>query len=189
MVPTREDAWKLLNEYTDSRALLQHALQVEAAMRHFAKYFGEDEEKWGVVGLCHDLDYDRYPEQHCKITKQILEKEAWPEEYIRAIMAHGWGMCTDVKPESKMEKTIYAVDELTGIINACCLLRPSKSVLDLEVKSLKKKFKDKSFAAGCNREVINQGCEMLGLERDVVFAETIQGLRERAEICGLKGNL
>lgn len=189
MVPTREDAWKLLNEYTDSRALILHALQVEAAMRHFAKYFGEDEEKWGVIGLCHDLDYDRYPEQHCVVTKQILEKEEWPEEYIHAIMAHGWGMVTDVEPQNILEKTIYAVDELTGIINACCLLRPSRSVLDLELKSLKKKFKDKSFAAGCNRDVINQGCEMMGLDRDIVFSETIKGLQERAEICGLKGNL
>ncbi len=189
MVPTREDAWKLLNEYTDSEALLQHALQVEAAMMHFAELFGEDPEKWGVIGLCHDLDYDRWPDRHCEVTKEILEKEEWPEEYIRAIMAHAWGMRTDVKPESNAEKTIYAVDELTGIINACCLVRPSRSVMDLSVKSLRKKFKDKSFAAGCDRDVINRGCELLGMERDKVFAETIEGLRKRAEICGLKGNL
>lgn len=190
MKPTREQAKQLLLEYTDSQALIRHALQVEAAMLHFADYFGaEDREKWGVIGLCHDLDYDRYPDQHCTVTKQILEKEGWDETYIRAIMSHGYGMVTDVKPETTLEKTLYAVDELTGIINAACLLRPSKSVLDLTVKSLTKKFKDKHFAAGCNRDVITQGCEMLDMERQEFFAETIKGLQKRAEIVGLKGNI
>lgn len=185
----REDAMKLFLEYNETDALIKHGLQVEAAMMHFAKYFGEDVEKWGVVGLCHDLDYEKYPEQHCQKTREILEKVGWPEEYIRAIMSHGWGMRTDDKPETLMEKTLYTVDELTGIINAACLMRPSKSILDLNLKSLNKKFKDKKFAAGCNRDVILQGCEMMGLEKDIILEETIKALQERAEICGLKGEL
>ena len=189
MNPTREDAMKVLKEYNESEALITHALQVEAAMMHFAKYFGEDEEKWGIVGLCHDLDYEKYPEEHCVKSREILEKEEWPEEIIRAICSHGYPDCTDEEPLTNMEKTLYTIDELTGIINAACLLRPSKSVLDLELKSLNKKFKDKKFAAGCNRDIILNGIDMLGLEKNVVFEETIKGLQERAEECGLKGNL
>ncbi|CDZ74731.1 Metal-dependent phosphohydrolase [Peptoniphilus sp. ING2-D1G] len=189
MIPTREDAMELLLKYNESDALIKHALQVEAAMIHFAKYFGKDVEKYSVVGLAHDLDYEKYPDQHCTMTRQILEEEGWDEEYIRAIVSHGWGLCSDVKPESTMEKTLYTIDELTGIINACCLLRPSKSVLDLSVKSLNKKFKDKKFAAGCDRDVILKGIEMLGIDKNIIFEETIKGLQERAEECGLKGNL
>lgn len=189
MKPTRDDAMKLLLEYNESDALIQHALQVEAAMIHFANYFNEDVDMWSVVGLCHDLDYEKYPEEHCKKTRLILEENNWDEEYIRGIVSHGWPSCTDEKPESIMEKTLYTVDELTGIINAACLLRPSKSVLDLELKSLNKKFKDKKFAAGCNREIILNGVEMLDIEKNIVFEETIKGLQERAEVCGLKGNL
>lgn len=189
MQPTREQGWELLCRYTATDALRKHALQVEAALRHFAEYFGEDPEKWGVIGLCHDLDYEKYPDEHCQVTKRILTEEGWDEEYIRAIMAHGWGMVTDVEPQTQLEKTLYAVDELTGIINAACLVRPSRSVLDFNLKSLKKKFKDKSFAAGCDREVIRRGIEMMGLDFDTVATETIKGLQARAEICGLKGNL
>lgn len=189
MVPTREDAMKVLLEYNESEALIQHAKQVEAAMIHFAKYFGEDEEKWGVVGLCHDLDYEKYPEKHCKMTREILEEKQWPEEYIRAICSHGWPSCTDEKPETLMEKTLYTIDELTGIINAACLLRPSKSVLDLKLKSLNKKFKDKKFAAGCDRDIILNGIEMLDMDKNLIFEETIKGLQERAEECGLRGDL
>ena len=189
MKPTRDDAMKLLLEYNESEALIQHALQVEAAMIHFANYFNEDMEMWSVVGLCHDLDYEKYPEEHCKKTRLILEENNWDEEYIHGIVSHGWPSCTNEKPENLIERTLYTVDELTGIINAACLLRPSKSVLDLELKSLNKKFKDKKFAAGCNREIILNGVEMLDLEKNVVFEETIKGLQERAEICGLKGNL
>ncbi|MDO5714272.1 MAG: HD domain-containing protein [Tissierellia bacterium] len=189
MKPTREDAWKLLKEYNESEALLQHALQVEAAMRHFAKYFGEDEETWGIIGLIHDLDYEKWPDEHCKKTKEILEENHWPEDWIRAVISHGYGICTDVEPKSILEKTLYTIDELTGIINAACLVRPSKSVLDLKVKSLNKKFKDKKFAAGCDRDVILDGIERLGMDKNEVFQETIAGLQESAEEIGLKGNL
>ncbi|SHH43315.1 HDIG domain-containing protein [Anaerosphaera aminiphila DSM 21120] len=185
----REEAMELLLKYNETDALIKHALQVEAAMMHFAKYFEEDVEKWGVVGLCHDLDYEKYPKEHCKKTREILEAEGWPEEYIRAIVSHGWGTCSEEKPESLMEKVLYTVDELTGIINAACLLRPSKSVLDLNLKSLNKKFKDKKFAAGCDRDIILTGLEMLDMDKNIVFEETIKGLQERAEICGLKGEL
>ncbi|WP_138159326.1 hydrolase [Peptoniphilus catoniae] len=189
MIPTREEAMELLLKYNESEALIKHALQVEAAMIHFAKVFDEDVDKYSIVGLCHDLDYEKYPDEHCKKTREILEAEGWDEEITRAIVSHGWGLCSDEKPESKMEKTLYTIDELTGIINACCLLRPSKSVLDLNLKSLNKKFKDKKFAAGCDRDIILKGINMLGLEKNFIFEETIKGLQERAEICGLKGNL
>ncbi|RVU54784.1 HDIG domain-containing metalloprotein [Anaerosphaera multitolerans] len=185
----REEAMELFLKYNETDALIQHGLQVEAVMMHFAQYFDEDVEKWGVVGLCHDLDYEKYPEEHCKKTREILEAEGWPEEYIRAIVSHGWGICSEEKPESLMERTLFAIDELTGIINAACLLRPSKSVLDLNLKSLNKKFKDKKFAAGCNRDIILQGIEMLEMDKNVVFEETIKGLQKRADICGLKGEL
>ena len=189
MIPTREEALELLYEYTKTDALRKHALQVEAAMIHFAKYFNEDEHKWGIVGLCHDLDYEMYPNEHCIVTEKILKEKCWDEDIIRAIMSHGYGSCTDVEPISILEKTIYTVDELTGIINAACLLRPSKSVLDFNLKSLKKKFKDKKFAAGCDRDIILNGINMMGLDSDVVMSETIEGLKERADICGLKGEM
>lgn len=179
----------MLCRYTETEALRRHALQVEAAMRHFATLFAEDPEAWGLVGLCHDLDYERFPEQHCVMTKRILTEEGWDDADIRAIMAHGWGMVTDVEPQTNREKVLYTVDELTGIINASCLLRPSRSVHDLTLKSLRKKFKDARFAAGCNREVIIRGAQMLGMELDTVMAETIAGLQARAAICGLQGNL
>lgn len=186
---TREEAWALLTEYTKTEALQKHAIAVEATMRGFARVYGEDEEIWGVVGLLHDLDYEKYPEEHCKKTEEILKARGVDEVYIRAIMSHGYGLCTDVKPESLMEKILYTTDELTGLINALCLMRPSKSVLDLEVKSLKKKFKDKAFAAGVNREVIKNGCDMLGMELDAIMAQTIAGMQDMAEEMGLKGNL
>lgn len=189
MRPTREKAFELLKEYTESEALIMHALQVEAAMIEFGKMFGEDEELYGIVGLLHDIDYDKYPDEHLKVAPKILKENDIDEDIIRAVMSHGYGMCTDVKPESNMEKSIYTVDELTGIINACCLLRPSKSVLDLNVKSVNKKFKDKKFAAGCDREVILNGCKMLGMDKNDVIEHTIKGLKDRAEIVGLKGEL
>jgi predicted hydrolase (HD superfamily) len=157
-------------------------------MRHFAELFGEDAEEWGVIGLLHDLDYEQYPEEHCRKTGEILAARDVDPGYIRAIMSHGYGLCTDVEPTTRLEKTLYAVDELTGLINAVCLMRPSKSVLDLEVKSVKKKFKQPSFAAGVNREVIRSGCEMLGMELDEVIHETIQGMRKCAEAIDLAGD-
>ena len=147
----REEAWELLTKYTKTSALQNHALAVEAVMRHFARLNGEDEEVWGVAGLLHDLDYEMYPQEHCRKSEEIMRQRGIDEVYIRAMNCHGYGLCTDVKPETLMEKTLYAVDELAGLINAACLVRPSKSVLDLEVKSLNKKFKAKAFAADVNR--------------------------------------
>lgn len=186
---SREEAWELLTEYTKSPALQTHALAVEAAMSHFGRQNGEDEEVWGVAGLLHDLDYEQFPEEHCKKAEEIMRERGIDEVYIRAMSCHGYGICTDTKPESQMEKILFTIDELTGLINAVCLMRPSKNVLDLEVKSVKKKFKDKRFAAGVNRDVIRQGCEMLGMELDEVIQETIVGMKEKAEEIGLKGNL
>jgi len=186
---SREEAWELLTEYTKTPSLRTHALAVEAVMRHFAKINGEDEEAWGVVGLIHDLDYEKFPEEHCKKTAEIMRERNIDEFYVHAVNSHAYGVCTDVKPESNMEKILYTVDELTGLINAICLMRPSKSVLDLEVKSVKKKFKNKSFAAGVDRETIRKGCEMLGMELDDVIRETIEGMKEKASEIGLKGNL
>ena len=185
----RKAAWELLTEYTKTPALLSHAQAVEAIMRHFARLNGEDEEVWGVAGLLHDLDYEKCPQEHCKKAEEIMRERGIDEVYIRAMSCHGYGLCTDVKPESPMEKTLYTVDELAGLINAACLVRPSRSVLDLEVKSLKKKFKDKAFAAGVNREVIKKGCEMLSMDMDDVMREAIEGMKERADEIGLRGTL
>jgi len=185
--PTRDEALTLLKEFNHTSSLVKHALAVEGVMRYMARKRGEDEEKWGIIGLVHDLDYERYPEQHCKKTKEILSERGWPEDYIHAIMSHGWGLVTDIKPEGEMEKVLYAIDELTGLIVATALVRPSKSVLDMKVKSLKKKWKDKSFAAGVNREVIQNGAQMLGVELDDLFSDTIMAMREVAEAIDLKG--
>ena len=189
MKPTREQAYALLVEYNDSPALITHALAVEGVMRHFARLLGEDEEKWGVVGLLHDLDYQRFPEQHCTKAREILTERGVDEEYIHAIQSHGYGLCSDVKPEHVMEKVLYTIDELTGLINATAIMRPSRSVLDLELKSVKKKYKDRSFAAGVNREVIEKGAAMLGMNLDDVITETIAGMRDVADAIGLRGNL
>ncbi len=186
---TREDAWKILMEYNQSPSLLNHTLTVEAVMEHFAELNGEDPEVWGVVGLLHDLDYEKYPDEHCHKTEKILREKGVDDAYIRAAISHGYGICNDVKPESKMEKVLYAIDELTGLIYANCLMRPSKSVLDLKVKSVKKKFKDKKFAAGVNRDIILKGCEMLEMDLDEVIAETIEGMKKKADEIGLRGNL
>jgi len=185
--PTRDEALTLLKEFNHTSSLVKHALAVEGVMRYMARKRGEDEEKWGVIGLVHDLDYERYPEQHCKKTEEILTERGWPEDYIHAIMSHGWGLVTDIKPEDEMEKVLYAIDELTGLIVATALVRPSKSVLDMKVKSLKKKWKDKSFAAGVNREVIQNGAQMLGVELDDLFSDTIAAMREVAEAIDLQG--
>lgn len=189
ILPTREDAFNLLKEFNTSDSLIRHGLAVEGVMGHFAEKFNEDREKWQVIGLVHDLDYERYPDQHCTKTREILMDRNWPEEYIRAVESHGWGLCSDVKPESLIEKTLYAVDELTGLISSTCLVRPSRSVLDLKVKSVTKKWKDKSFAAGVDRTVIQRGADMLGMERGELIAETILGMQTVAEAIGLKGNI
>lgn len=189
-IPTREEAFQLLKEYNKSESLIKHALAVEAVMVHFAELLGEeDKEKWAVIGLIHDLDYEMYPEQHCIKTKEILRERNWPEEYIRTIMSHGWGICTDVEPRETIDKVLYTVDELTGLIAATALVRPSKSILDLKPKSVKKKWKQASFAAGVDRSIIEKGADMLGMDLNTVIAETIKGMQKVAEEIGLKGNI
>jgi predicted hydrolase (HD superfamily) len=184
-VPTYDEALSLFQEFNQSESLLKHAYCVEGVMRYIARKAGEDEEKWGIVGLMHDLDYERFPEQHCHKTQDILEERGWPEEYIRAIVSHGWGICNDVEPQSKMEKTLYAIDELTGLITAVALVRPSKSVADLEARSVMKKWKDKAFAAGVNRSVIEKGAAMLGVELTELVTDVIMGMRQVADRIGL----
>lgn len=188
-IPSRADAYELLTKYVQDESLINHSLSVEAVMAHFAEKFDEDVEKWSVIGLIHDLDFEKHPDEHCKITKEILEEENWPEDYIRAVMSHGWISCTDVEPKHIMEKVIFTIDELTGLIHATALMRPSKSILDLTPKSVRKKFKQKSFAAGVNRDVINKGLEMLDMDLNDLIAETIKGMQNVADEIGLKGNL
>jgi len=183
--PTYDEALSIFKEFNQSDSLLKHAYSVEGVMRYMARKMGEDEEKWGIVGLMHDVDYERFPDQHCKKAREILEERGWPEEYIRAIVSHGWGICSDEEPQSSMEKTLYAVDELTGLITAAALVRPSKSVLDMETKSVMKKWKDKSFAAGVNRSVIQNGAQMLGVELRDLVTDAIMGMREVSGKIGL----
>lgn len=175
----------LLKEYTSSESLVKHALAVEGVMRHMAAGKGGNPDEWGIIGLVHDLDYDKFPQEHCARTKEILAAKGWPENYIRAAVSHGWGVCNDVEPQTDLEKTLYAVDELTGLVTACALVRPSKSVSDLEIKSVRKKWKQPSFAAGVNREVIEKGGRMLGMELDALIAEVIGGMRGVSSSIGL----
>jgi len=177
---TRDQAWELLNEFNKDPFHLKHAQIMEGTMRYFAKLlgYGEEEEFWGIVGLLHDLDFGMYPEQHCVKQKEIMEVRGIDEKIIRATVSHGYGLTdVDVKPEHEMEKVLYATDELTGLIGAVALMRPSKSVQDLELKSVKKKYKTLSFAAGCSREVIEKGAEMLGWEMDDLIEKTILAMR------------
>lgn len=187
-IPTRENAWILFKKFNETESLTKHALAVEAVMRYMARKYGEDEEKWGIIGLIHDLDYEKYPDQHCQKTEEILIKEEWPEDYIRAVLSHGWGIVTDVKPESLLEKVLFTIDELTGLVVTSALVRPSKSILDIKAKSVKKKWKDKRFAAGVDRSIIVKGAEMLDMELNDVITDTIMGMREVADEIGLKGN-
>ena len=180
--PNRDESLALLNEYNKEEHLIKHALSVEGVMKYFARLYNEDEEKWGIVGLLHDLDYGMYPEEHCSKVIEIMEEKKLDKDLIRAVVSHGYGLVCDVKPESNMEKVLYTVDELTGLISATAIMRPSKSVMDLELKS-------KGFAEGVNREVIKNGAEMLGMNLDDVINNTILGMREVAEDIGLKGNL
>ena len=185
MEPTREEALILFKKYNEGESLYRHALAVEAVMRHFAVKYGEDPEKWGLIGLIHDLDWEKWPDEHCIKTEEILKKEGWPEDWIRAVVSHGWGLVTEVEPELTMEKVLYTIDELTGLITATALMRPSKSLMDLGAKSVKKKWKDKRFSAGVNRELIDQGAAMLGIERTELIDETIAGMRTAAAELGL----
>jgi len=186
-VPDRETAWELLQRYVQDENLIKHAIAVEAVMVHFAEKFGEDIEKWKVIGLIHDLDYEKYPDEHCQKTREILEKEGWPEEYIRSIESHGWKICTDVEPVETMEKVLYTIDELTGLIIATALMRPSRSIMDTTTKSVKKKWKQKGFAAGVKREVIEEGAELLGLDLGEIIEDTIKGMQNVASDLGLEG--
>lgn len=187
-IPTREEALELFKEYNKTDSLLKHALAVEATMKHFAELLGEEDvEKWSVIGLIHDLDFEMYPEQHCKMTKEILEERNWPKEYIRTILSHGWGLCTDIEPVETIDKVLYTIDELTGLVAATALMRPSKSIMDMEAKSVKKKWKQKSFAAGVDRSIIENGAEMLDMELNTIIAETIKAMRTVAEEIGLNG--
>lgn len=179
-IPSREEAFALLKEYNSNESLIKHALAVEAVMRYCASKRGEDQDKWGVIGLIHDLDYERFPQQHCHKTKELLESHGWPEEYVRAVISHAWGICNDVQPQNDLEKTLFAIDELTGLVVACALVRPSKSVMDLEVKSVRKKWNVKMFAAGADRTVIEKGALMLGISLDELIADVIAGMREKA---------
>jgi predicted hydrolase (HD superfamily) len=184
-VPTRDSAFALFKKFNTSDSLLRHALSVEGVMRYMARKFGEDEEKWGIIGLIHDLDYEMYPEQHCIMTEKILKENNWPDEYIRAVLSHGWGLATDIEPLTLLEKTIYAVDELTGLVATSALVRPSKSVLDMEARSVRKKWNDKKFAAGVDRSVIEKGAEMLGVSLDELITDCIMGMRMVAKEIGL----
>ncbi len=186
--PTREQALELFLRYNQSESLYRHALSVEAVMRYMARKHGEDEEKWGVIGLIHDLDYEKYPEQHCTMTEKILKEEGWPEEYVRAVISHGYGICSDTEPKTLLEKTLFAIDELTGLVNTSALVRPSRSVMDMEARSVRKKWTDRRFAAGVDRSVIEKGAAMLGTDLNDLITDTIMGMREVAEEIGLKGN-
>ena len=176
---TREQAYSLLTKYNHEPFHIQHALTVEGVMRWYANELGHGDEAdfWAIVGLLHDIDFELYPEQHCVKAPELLRQGGVSEEMIHAIVSHGYGLCVDVKPELEMEKVLFAADELTGLIGAAARMRPSKSVCDMELSSLKKKFKDKKFAAGCSRDVIRQGAEMLGWELDALLERTIQAMR------------
>lgn len=178
-IPTREEAWELLTRYNQDAFHLQHAETVEGIMRYFARKLGYEQEEdfWGIVGLLHDLDFEKYPDEHCVKSQEIMREEGLDESLIHATASHGYGLVVDVKPEKEMEKVLFAVDELSGLIWAAALVHPSKSVQDLELKSVKKKFKDKRFAAGCSRDVIEKGAEMLGWSLDDLISETILAMR------------
>lgn len=181
----REKAMSVLKQYNKNEALIRHGLAVEAVMRFFAAEAGENVDYWGAVGLLHDVDYEMYPDEHCKKAPELLKAAGYDDQFIYAVISHGHGLVVDAEPKLYMEKVLFAIDELTGLIGAAALMRPSKSVMDIEVKSVKKKFKDKSFAAGVNREVILQGCKNINMELDDVINKCILGLRTAASEIGL----
>lgn len=174
----REQALELLRKYNKEQFHLQHAYTVEAVMRWYAKELGYgDEEFWGMCGLLHDIDFEVYPEEHCKKAPELLAEIDAEPELVHAICSHGYGICVDIAPEHEMEKVLFAADELTGIIGAAALMRPSKSCADMELKSLKKKYKDKKFAAGCSRDIIGKGAEQLGWELDLLLERTLEAMK------------
>ena len=180
MRPNRDQALELLKKYNKDESHIHHALAVEGAMRHFANLAGEDEDLWGVVGLLHDIDWEQTtdtPERHCHVAPEMLREAGVDEDIIHAVVSHGYGICSDVEPSNAMERTLFAIDELTGLIITAGLVRPSRSLSDLELKSVKKKWKDKAFARGVNRDVIREGAERMGMPLDTVIEETIKALR------------
>lgn len=185
-LPNREEAFKLFSEYNKTQSLIKHGLTVEGIMIHFSElYEDQNSEEWGTVGLIHDIDYEMFPEEHCTKAGEILTEAGWPEWSIRAMKSHGYEICTDVKPETDLEKVLYTIDELSGLITATALMRPSKSVSDLKVKSVMKKWKTKSFAAGVDRELITKGCEGLGMTIQEVIEQCILGMRKISDSIGL----
>lgn len=180
---TREEAWQLLTTYNKEPFHLRHAITVERVMGWFARElgYGDEADYWSIVGLLHDLDFEVWPEEHCQKSQELMRQAGVDERIIRATASHGWGLCVDIKPEHEMEKVLYATDELTGIIGAAALMRPSKSVSDMELKSLKKKFKDKKFAAGCSRDVIASGAELLGWDLDTLLERTLKAMQSEEE--------
>lgn len=180
---SRESAWELLTSYNQDAFHLKHALTVEGIMRWFANElgYGDEADFWAIVGLLHDLDFERYPEQHCIKSQEIMRENGIDERIIRATASHGWALTVDIKPEHEMEKVLYAVDELSGLIGAVALMRPSKSVQDMELKSVRKKYKTPAFAAGCSREVIQRGAELLGWDLDDLISKTILAMRSCEE--------
>lgn len=186
-VPTREEAWELLTEFNKDEFHLKHARVVEGAMKYFARELGysKEEEYWGIVGLLHDIDFEIYPEEHCIKSQEILRERGFEEGINHATASHGYALTVDIKPEHEMEKVLYAVDELTGLIGAAAIMRPSKSTLDMELSSVKKKYKTPKFAAGCSREVIERGAQMLGWELDDLLQRTIYALRDVETTTGL----
>ncbi len=180
---TREQAYELLRRYNQEAFHIQHALTVEGVMRWYAKElgYGEEEEYWGITGLLHDIDFEKYPQEHCQKAPELLRAGGVGEDMIYSICSHGYGICSELEPKHEMEKILFAADELTGLIWSAALMRPSKSVMDMEVKSLKKKFKDKRFAAGCSRDVIRDGAQRLGWELDELFEKTIEAMRSCEE--------
>lgn len=179
----RQEALELLKKYNKEPFHIQHGLTVEGVMRWYAQNlgYGDEADYWATVGLLHDIDFELYPDEHCKKAPELLKDGGLSDDFINSVCSHGYGLCSDIEPKHEMEKVLFAVDELTGLIGAAAIMRPSKSVMDMETKSLKKKFKDKRFAAGCSRDVIEQGAERLGVELDKLFADTIEAMRSCEE--------
>ena len=183
MAMTRQQAWDLLTKYNHEPFHLRHAVTVEHVMGWYAQELGYGDEKafWSVVGLLHDLDFEQWPQEHCVKSQELMRQAGVDEAIVHATASHGWGLCVDIKPEHKMEKVLFAADELTGLIGAAALMRPSKSVADMELKSLKKKYKDKKFAAGCSRDVIANGAQLLGWELDTLLERTLKAMQAEEE--------
>lgn len=179
MAMTRQQAWDLLKQYNHEPFHLRHAMTVEHVMGWYAQElgYGDEKEFWSIVGLLHDLDFEQWPDEHCVKSQELMRQAGVDEAIIHATASHGWGLCVDIKPEHEMEKVLYAADELTGLIGAAALMRPSKSVADMELKSLKKKYKDKKFAAGCSRDVIANGAQLLGWELDTLLERTLKAMQ------------